>query len=78
MALKARDYIFDKLTRDKCPLLERSLMSIPEIEYATVDFATCIATVVYNKKFPEELLRMAAKVTNTAYRCPVGKERKWE
>ena len=78
MALKYREYIFDKLTLTKCSNLEKALMSIPEVQHAFVDFETCIATVVYEKAFPEELLRMAAHVTNTAYRCPAAKERKWQ
>lgn len=72
-----REYIFDKLTHEKCVKLKEALKSIPQVRDAKVDFATCIAAVVYKKPFPEELLRMVANIANTSYRCPAGKARKW-
>ena len=67
-----REYIFNKLTPEKCQKLQQALLSIPEIKDAHVDFETCIASIVAKKPFPEELLRMAANITDTIYKGKTG------
>lgn len=73
-----RQYVFTKLTEEKCRSLEQAISSIPEVQSVNVDFATSIATVIYDKPFPEQLLRMAANITDTSYRQPIGEAKKWE